>query len=62
MNWGVEEMNPRLQVVVSIFFLGYGIVDIIFVNYLLGVLLLLVGVWMNVSAYKKRKAARAAKE
>ncbi|MBM7565210.1 hypothetical protein [Paenibacillus sacheonensis] len=55
-------MNPRLLVVVSIFFIGYGIVDILFVNYVLGVALLLIGVWMNVSAYKKRKAARAAKE
>lgn len=55
-------MNPRLLVVVSIFFIGYGIVDILFVNYLLGVVLLLVGVWMNYSAYKKRKALRASKE
>ncbi|QHW33063.1 hypothetical protein GZH47_21165 [Paenibacillus rhizovicinus] len=54
-------MSPRLLVVVSIFFIGYGIVDILFVNYVLGVALLLVGVWMNVSAYKKRKALRQAK-
>lgn len=57
-----SKVNPRLLVVVSIFFIGYGIVDILFVNYVLGVALLLIGVWMNVSAYKKRKAARAAKE
>ncbi|MFC4812714.1 hypothetical protein [Paenibacillus sp. GCM10023250] len=55
-------MNPRLLVIVSLFFIGYGIIDILFVNYLLGVLLLLVGAWMNFSAYKKRKAARAEKE
>ncbi|NBD24402.1 hypothetical protein [Paenibacillus glycinis] len=55
-------MSPRLMVIVSIFFIGYGIVDILFVNVILGVVLLLVGVWMNYGAYKKRKAARQTKE
>ena len=58
----MEKVSPRLQVIVSIFFIGYGIVDILSVNVFLGIALLLIGVWMNISAYKKRIAARKEKK
>ncbi|SFT16196.1 hypothetical protein SAMN05428962_4834 [Paenibacillus sp. BC26] len=47
------KMSPRLLQVVSIFFIGYGIIDILFVNWVLGVVLLLIGIYMNYTAIKK---------
>ncbi|BBH21170.1 hypothetical protein Back11_25150 [Paenibacillus baekrokdamisoli] len=48
------KVNPLLLQVVSAFFLIYGIVDIIFVNVLLGIILLIIGVAMNVVALNIR--------
>lgn len=46
----IMKANPLLLQVVSVFFLIYGVVDIIFVNLLLGIILLIVGIAMNVAA------------
>ncbi|MFC5651630.1 hypothetical protein ACFPYJ_21430 [Paenibacillus solisilvae] len=48
------KISPMLLHVVSAFFIIYGIVDIIFVNVLLGIILLLIGIAMNVVAINTR--------
>ncbi|WP_219833915.1 hypothetical protein [Paenibacillus sp. R14(2021)] len=55
-------MSPRLLQIVSIFFIGYGIIDILFVNYILGIALLIIGIAMMASGIKKQRALKQPKK
>lgn len=49
------KISPLLLHVVSAFFIIYGVVDIIFINVLLGIILLVVGIAMNIVAINTRR-------